>query len=109
MVVPIDSTFEKKVRCVDALESQFYEWNPWLAGYLDEVPQGKAERLEWTRKRWAGRSSQVADKYRDMLIEELGVAEGKAVKSAEAFELCEYGSRPTKAELRTLFPFFGGE
>ena len=42
---------EKKVACVDALESQFYEWNPWLFGYLDQVPKEKAARLEWTRNR----------------------------------------------------------
>src|SRR5262245_45131668 len=51
VVVPIDSVLEQKVGAIDALESQFYEWNPWLAGYLEEVPKGKSERLEWTRKR----------------------------------------------------------
>ena len=55
VVVPIDPALEQKVACIDALESQFYEWNPWLFGYLDEVPTGKAERLDWTRKRTAMR------------------------------------------------------
>ena len=41
--------FDQKVAAIDALESQFYEWNPWLSGYLDEVPKGKSERLAWTR------------------------------------------------------------
>ena len=35
-----------------------------------------------------------------------GEERGKAVKHAEAFELCEYGSRPSGDELRRLFPFF---
>ena len=51
VVVPIDSVIDLKVACIDALESQFYEWNPWLFGYLADVPQDKAARLEWTRKR----------------------------------------------------------
>ena len=42
VVVPIDPVFDHKVACIDALESQFYEWNPWLFGYLDEVPKEKA-------------------------------------------------------------------
>ena len=42
VVVPIDPVLEQKVACVDALESQFYEWNPWLFGYLDQVPKEKA-------------------------------------------------------------------
>ena len=41
VVVPIDPVFDQKVACVDALESQFYEWNPWLFGYLDRGPQGE--------------------------------------------------------------------
>ena len=46
VVVPIDPVLEKKVACVDALESQFYEWNPWLFGYLDQVPKEKEARLD---------------------------------------------------------------
>jgi N-acetylglucosamine malate deacetylase 1 len=40
VVVPIDPVLDQKAACVDALESQFYEWNPWLFGYLDQVPPG---------------------------------------------------------------------
>ena len=50
-VVPIDPVMDQKVACIDALESQFYEWNPWLFGYLDTVPKDKEARLAWTRKR----------------------------------------------------------
>ena len=106
VVVPIDPVLEKKAACVDALESQFYEWNPWLFSYLDEVPKGKAERMEWTRKRTAERYRAIADRYRAKLVELLGQERGKAVKTAEAFEVCEYGSQPSKDELLRLFPFF---
>lgn len=109
VVVSIDPVFEKKVACIDALESQFYEWNPWLFGYLDEVPKGKDARLEWTRKRAAGRYGAVADRYRAKLVASLGEGPGKAVKYAEAFQVCEYGTQPTKEELMRLFPFFGKE
>lgn len=106
VVVPIDPVFEKKVTCIDALESQFYEWNPWLFGYLGEVPKGKAERLEWTRLRAEKRYGSLADRFRPKLVELLGEKEGSAVKYAEAFEICEYGTQPGKEELRRLFPFF---
>ena len=105
-VVPIDPVFDLKVAAVDALESQFYEWNPWLRGDLDKVPAGKAERLEWTRE-WVGRRYEsVADRFRAKLVEELGAEAGKAVRHAEAFEVCEYGSQPSAAELKRIFPFF---
>ena len=35
-----------------------------------------------------------------------GKDRGEKVKYAEAFEICEYGRRPNKAELKKLFPFF---
>lgn len=109
VVVPIDSTLDQKVRAIDALGSQFYEWNPWLAGYLDQVPSGKAERLDWTRKRAIQRYGALADRFRDKLVKELGPEKGKAVKTAEAFEVCEYGTQPSEVELKRLFPFFEAE
>ena len=106
VVVPIDATLDQKSACIDALESQFYEWNPWLFNYLGEVPAGKADRLEWTRERTAKRYAGIADHYRAKLIELLGEERGKAVKTAEAFEVCEYGTQPTREDLLRLFPFF---
>ena len=52
VVVPIDSVIEKKVACVDALGSQFYEWNPWLFGYLGGIPEGPLRQgSDWSRER----------------------------------------------------------
>jgi len=107
VVVPIDPVFDRKVGCIDALESQFYEWNPWLFGYLHEVPKSKEARLEWTRKRAEQRYGGLADRFRAKLIELLGAEKGKEVKYAEAFEVCEYGSQPSRDELLRIFPFFG--
>ena len=107
VVVSIDPVFDLKVAAIDALESQFYEWNPWLFGYEGEIPGGKVERLKWTRDRVARGAGATADRFRPKLIEWLGEEKGRAVKAAEAFEVCEYGSQPSKEQLRRLFPFFG--
>src|SRR4051794_39157445 len=72
VVVPIDPVFDKKVACIDALASQFYEWNPWLFGYLDTVPKEKQARLEWTKDRTARRAASLADRFRPKLVELLG-------------------------------------
>jgi LmbE family N-acetylglucosaminyl deacetylase len=106
VVVPIDSVFEEKVECIDALESPFYEWTPWLFGYLREVPKEKAARLAWTRDRAGKRYAGLADRFRPKLVELLGEQKAKAVKYAESFEVCEYGNQPTHAELLKIFPFF---
>ena len=109
IVVPIDPVIDLKVACVDALESQFYEWNPWLFGYLSDVPKEKAARLEWTRKRTTGGSARIASRFRPKLIELLGEENGKAVKYAESFEVCEYGTQPSREDLLRIFPFFSAQ
>ncbi len=109
VVVPIDPVIEQKVACEDALESQFYEWNPWLFDYLGEVPKDKQARLAWTRKRVEKRCGAEADRFRTKLVELLGEERGRAVKFAESFEVCEYGSQPSREELLKIFPFFGKE
>ena len=42
----------------------------------------------------------TADEYRPKLVEWLGAEKARAVKAAEAFEVCEYGSQPSKEELK---------
>jgi hypothetical protein len=41
-----------------------------------------------------------------VLVDWYGAEAAGKVKYAEAFEICEYGRRPDKAELKRLFPFF---
>lgn len=107
VVVPIDMVMDQKTACYRALESQFYEWNPWLFGYLNKVPADEPGRMEFARKQMGDRHQSTADRFRAKLVEELGAERGNAVKFAEAFELCEYGSQPSATELKRLFPFLG--
>ncbi len=104
VVVPTDSVFETKMNAIDKIESQFYEWNPWLDGHLGDVPTDKVQRRKWLGDRFARRYAATADRFRSKLVEELGEEAGKAVKTAEAFEVCEYGTQPSKDDLRRIFP-----
>jgi len=104
VAVAIDSVIDKKIRGLDAHTSQMYEWLPWVDGILDSVPKEPAARLAWLRTERSGKP--IADDVRAALRKWYGPARGDAVKDAEAFEVCEYGRRPTEADLRRLFPFF---
>jgi len=103
VAVGIDSVLEKKIQALDAHVSQVYEWLPWVDGALESVPKEPAARLAWLRGQRAGQA--LAPGVRDALRKWYG-ARADAVKDAEAFEVCEYGRRPTEADLRRLFPFF---
>jgi len=106
VVVDISEVIETKLDMFHCHVSQMYEWLPYNMGILDQVPEGDAARREWLGRQNKPLAREVANKYRQRLIELYGKQKGSAVEYAEAFEISEYGSRPTAAELKLWFPFF---
>lgn len=100
VVVPIDDVMDRKISALDAHVSQFYEWLPWVDHLLDTVPKDPAARKTWLASNW---DRPLSPAVRATLIAELGPV-GENVKHAEAFELCEYGRRPSIENLRAMFP-----
>lgn len=66
-------------------------------------PVGRKEIL---KQSWFARDGKIATTHRDVLVEWYGEKRAAEVRTAEAFEVCEYGRQPKKSELRELFPFF---
>ena len=108
IAVSIDDVFELKVHAVDALESQVYEGGALGSAQtlIDRQANNPKLRKTLLAERWAQRDGRAADRFRASLIQWYGEEQGKAVKCAEAFEICEYGHRPSKEELKKFFPFF---
>ena len=104
VAVSIDDTFEKKIDMLDSHVSQVYEWLPWLAGRLEDVPKDHTARRQWLTKE---RSAPITPAVREALAKYYGADAAAKVQHAEAFEICEYGRRPDDADVRRLFPFFG--
>ena len=108
IVVDIDAVIERKLDALDMLESQFYEGGALgSADLIPSDPKKQAERRRQVRSAFADRSRVIAERYRAKLAEWYGPERAAKVGHAEAFEVCEYGRRPSKAELAKLFPFFG--
>jgi len=110
IAVSVDDSFEQKLDGLHELTSQVYEGGAsGSAEYVEkDVPpaSNEAARRAWLKRRWGARQSSEAEKYRDLLIKLYGPEAGKTVKYAETFEVCEYGRRPSPAEIRQLFPFY---
>ncbi len=109
VAVSLDDVFDTKVDAIHELPSQAYEGG--ASGseeHVRNVPpeQDPVARKAWLKTRWGNRQSAEANQARDVLIRLYGEERGKAVKYAETFEICEYGSRPNAQELKRLFPFF---
>jgi LmbE family N-acetylglucosaminyl deacetylase len=103
VTVDIDAVVERKLDMIHCHASQFYEWLPFNSGRPHEVPAGEAERREWLGHRLQ-RFVAAADRFRDLLVARYGEERGRAIKHAEAFEACEYGSPLTAESAARLFP-----
>ncbi|NUM53055.1 MAG: PIG-L family deacetylase [Candidatus Hydrogenedentes bacterium] len=107
VAVDVSDVMGAKFDMLDAMESQVYEWLPWLDGQLDNVPSGAKDRRVWLEKAWAPFFGKLTELARPALKKWYGAAKAKRVAFAEGFEICEYGHQPSDAELAKLFPFFG--
>jgi LmbE family N-acetylglucosaminyl deacetylase len=108
VAVSIDTVSEKKLDALDALVSQFYEGG--ANGSVELVPSEPSKQNERRRQVRTGfdkRDRDIANRFRSKLAEFYGKDAAEKVQHAEAFEICEYGRQPDKAELKRLFPFFG--
>jgi len=101
VAVDITSVFDQKIYAMSAHASQFFEWLPWIGGYADQVPEGTEARLEWLKK---DRTVIITPEVRKTLEKWYGKETAAKVAHAEAFEVCEYGRRPTDDDLKKLFP-----
>jgi len=107
VVVAIDSVIDKKVDALVKIESQFIEGGALgSAERSPKTPEEREKKREQVREAFKRRAASVANDCRDKLIELYGEEKGRQVKYAEAFQICEYGSRPSPEQLRKLFPFF---
>jgi N-acetylglucosamine malate deacetylase 1 len=106
VVVATDSVIEKRLDALDAMPSQFYEGGAnGNESLVPSDPDNKKARAKAVRDGFANRFSGQANRFRKELTEWYGEEKAKSVKYAEAFEICEYGKQPNKAELAKLFPF----
>ena len=104
IVVGIDEVMEGKWAMLDAMESQFYEWLPWLDGKLDEVPNDPESRLAWLKESWTPFFYEATRRVKGSLRKWYGPRRAERIRFAEAFEICEYGRRPSDDEIRNVFP-----
>ncbi|MGH9845933.1 MAG: PIG-L deacetylase family protein [Blastocatellia bacterium] len=107
IAVAIDSVIEKKLDALGVMESQFLEGGAnGHEGLMPKTPEQRKKRVQEVRDGHGSRNINVANRFRDALKEWYGAEAAAKVQYAEAFEICEYGRRPDKNELKRLFPFF---
>ncbi len=102
IVVDVTAALDQMARLLDAHESQFYEWLPWIMG-ITPPPAGKTERLEWL-KAWRLPQSTINETIKNQLHKWCPIKDIGKVKRIESFEICEYGRKVTDDDIRRLMP-----
>ena len=106
VAVAIDDVMEPTLDALLVMESQIHEGGATgNSGLFPEDAAGRQKRRDEVRKSLARRYASSANQYRDALVKYYGADRAKKVQYAQAFEICEYGRRPSEAELKQLFPF----
>lgn len=105
VIISIDDVMEEKLEMLNCHESQFYEWLPWNRGEADTVPENCDERKKWLFEYQSRRYENIANKYREELINKYGVIHGGKIRFAEAFEISEYGRQLSGKEVLKYFSF----
>jgi LmbE family N-acetylglucosaminyl deacetylase len=109
VVVDIGDVFDKVIDMLHCHVSQFYEWIPYNAGYLEQVPRGETARREWLSERFRRRIRPLARRYRSLVEKTYGPEHAAQVEFIEAFEVSEFGA-PLDVETQArLFPFLPRE
>jgi len=102
--VSIDEVIGTKVEGLDAHQSQVYEWMPWTMGILGDVPNmdNIEARKEWLQNTYLNR--EISDEQRQSLINYYSERRAMSFQHAESFEIAEYGTIPTKEQIKIIFP-----
>jgi N-acetylglucosamine malate deacetylase 1 len=101
--IDIDDVIEKKMDMYHQHKTQMYEWLPYNRGILSQVPASDGDRRVWlgeTRKK-----AFDATPYRDKLTELYGPVKGAEIRYCEAFQDSGYGTKLTKENIESYFPF----
>jgi len=105
VAVNVEDQLDRVVGMLHCHASQFYEWLPFNAGHLNQVPETDSERLAWLGQRFRERIKPLADRHRDLLFQIYGLRAGASIQYVEAFEASEYGAPLNSESASRLFPF----
>ena len=124
VVVPIDEEIDGKYDLLNCHVSQYYEWLPYTAHKLEQVPADPEARRAWFRAPLVPRDhvltvaemetpfphshseyreARASALYRDVLRAQYGAEGADKILFSEAFQISEYGRQPKQDEIAELF------
>jgi LmbE family N-acetylglucosaminyl deacetylase len=107
VAIGIDEVIEPTLDALLVMESQIQEGGADGNASLfpADNPAARQKRTADSRQMLARRYAAQANNYRDALVKFYGAEKGRAVKYAQAYEVCEYGRQPSAEDLKRIFAF----
>ncbi|MHA1339909.1 MAG: PIG-L deacetylase family protein [Promethearchaeota archaeon] len=102
VLVDITDVYQKKAEAIINHISQMMEWLPWTMNMEDMVPPDydKKTQLEILELLMEHVFSGIMSNYRSLWKKGFK----KKPRHGEAYEICEYGTQPSRAQLKEFFP-----
>ena len=86
-------------------ESQMFEWLPHNHGLTESAPSDVSGCRALLRQFYESRVTDIADQFREQLIDQFGPEHGKSLQHVEAFEISEYAAPLKEADRKRFFAF----
>lgn len=109
IVVDISTVVREKANILDAHESQFYEWLPWINRSTAPIPESREERLQYLEDLYVRKRGVVQEVDKEALNKWYGGLHAEKVTTLETFEVCAFGRSVADQDIRDLFPMFNRE
>jgi LmbE family N-acetylglucosaminyl deacetylase len=103
VVLDVTDRIDTIVAMLACHRSQVFEWLPYLAGVLDQVPDDEAERVAWLRQWFGQHAKPRADRFREALVATYGQERGSQIEFCEVYEISEYAGAADEATRERLF------
>ena len=100
VVVPIDGYEEQKVQLACCHECQYFDWMYW-PDRMEKRELPREQQIEELRQRFLRGDHRDRDRVEKELIERFGKEKAAEIKSAEYYEICEFGGSLSE-ELRAI-------
>ena len=100
VVVPIDGYEEQKVQLACCHECQYFDWMYW-PDRMEKREWPREQQIEELRQRFLRGDHRDRDHVEKELIERFGEEKAADIKSAEYYEICEFGGSLSE-ELRAI-------
>ena len=104
IVLDVTDRVDTIVAMLACHRTQVFEWLPYEAGVLADVPEADAERIPWLRQWYRQHMLPRAERFRPDLIAAYGAERGGRIEFCEVYELSEYAAAADLARRQQLFP-----